>query len=226
MSVPLFIPLATALLLGSVHALETDHMAAVSAFVARRPGTRAAIGFGARWAFGHGVAILLVGALLMALGLRLPQTGEPWLERAAGLALVVVGVWTASGARALHAHRHAHADGTVHTHLHAHEGGIEQPHAERHDHRHAVTAVGALHGLAGTAPVLALLPLTDLHGPVAAGLYLVSFGVGTALAMVMYALLAGWVAGRAAERSTRIAQWIARATGFATALVGIVWILR
>jgi len=64
-----WLTLGTASALGLLHALELDHMVAVSAFVAQRPTPRAAANFGARWGIGHSGAVLLAGGLLLASGL-------------------------------------------------------------------------------------------------------------------------------------------------------------
>ncbi|HUH11649.1 MAG TPA: hypothetical protein VMK65_01010, partial [Longimicrobiales bacterium] len=59
--------LLSALLLGALHTFETDHMAAVGAFVARRPAPAAALGYGVRWAAGHGGIVVLAGGALLVL---------------------------------------------------------------------------------------------------------------------------------------------------------------
>lgn len=216
------VPLMSALVLGSAHALEPDHLAAVSSFVVRRPTPRAAMGFGVRWAVGHGAVILIVGSILVLLGMQLPESVGVFFERLAGAMLLGLGIWTIASARSVHAHQHRHEDGTVHVHLHSHH--LQQtPH---HHHRHGVTAVGAMHGLAGTAPVVALLPLAGFHSPGVATLYLLLFGLGTAAGMGLYALIAGWIAGRAAVRSQTLARGIAVGTGLFTAAIGVFWLLR
>lgn len=210
----------TALLLGSLHALEPDHMAAVTSFAVRRPRARDSLRFGLRWALGHGGAILVAGTLMIAIGLRLPDAAGHWLERAVGVVLIGLGIWTLSGARELHVHGHAHHDGTRHAHLHSHAL------TDEHDHRHGATAIGLLHGLAGTAPAVALVPLTTFDAPVLAIGYLAVFGLGTALGMGLYALIAGVIVGRAAFVSERLARGVARLTGVATIAVGLVWVVR
>lgn len=195
-------------------------MAAVSAFAVRRPRALEAVGFGVRWAAGHGAVLVLIGTAAAALGLSIPESSGHWLERIVGVSLVALGAWTAVGARALHAHVHSHDDGTTHVHLHSH--------LLRRDHRHAhaATAIGALHGLAGTAPALALVPVVSFDSPAFAAGYLALFAVGTALGMALYALVAGWVVGRAAFRSEVIARAVAFVTGLATCGIGIFWIVR
>jgi nickel/cobalt exporter len=210
----------TALLLGLAHAFEADHMAAVSAFAVGRPGPLAALLFGVRWAAGHGAVLVVVGTGLVALGLPFPEAAAHWLERVVGVALVGLGVWTVLSARTLHAHLHTHADGTAHVHLHSHLFG------RGHDHGHGATLMGALHGLAGTAPALALVPLARLDSALLAAGYLLLFAVGTAVAMALYAMLAGLIAGRAAARSAAVGRALAYATGAANIAVGVLWLLR
>lgn len=215
----LILSFSAALLLGLRHAFDTDHVAAVTAFAAQRPRPRVAMRFGLRWALGHGGVLVVVGTVLVALGLHIPETSEHWFERLVGLSLVGLGAWTVVGARKLHAHAHTHHDGMSHTHLHSHA------HGAAHDHGHAATVIGALHGLAGTGAVVGILPVLRFDSATFALGYLLFFALGTGAAMGLYALLAGWIAGRAAERSTQLARGVAVATGIATAIVGLLWLV-
>lgn len=214
----LLLTYSTALLLGSLHALEADHMAAVTSFAVRRPSLRAAMRFGVRWSVGHGGAIVLVGAGLIILGVNLPEAAATWLERLVGVVMIGLGAWTFRGAGAIHVHEHRHA-GHAHAHIHSHAL------TDDHDHGHAVTAVGLIHGLAGSGAAVALIPVVGFDSPGPAILYLVAFAVGTIAAMAVYGLLAGMVVGRAAERSVGLARGLARATGAFTILVGLVWVV-
>jgi nickel/cobalt transporter (NicO) family protein len=218
---------STALLLGSLHAFEADHMAAVTSFAVRRPGLRDAVRFAVRWAAGHGGAIVLIGATLLFLGVRLPETMEHWLERLVGLVMIGLGIWTFRGAVALHAHRHSH-DGVVHSHVHTHHDAHAPvpAHAHAPAHSHASTAVGLVHGLAGSGAAVALIPVATFDAPLAGILFLVLFAIGTILAMAFYGLIAGTIVGRTAESSTRWARLLARGTGVLTIVIGCVWLLR
>jgi nickel/cobalt transporter (NicO) family protein len=216
----LLLTYSTALLLGSLHAFEADHMAAVTSFAVRRPGPRAAVRFALRWSLGHGGAIVLIGAGLIVLGLHVPADATRWLERLVGVVMVGLGAWTFRSAGALHAHSHAHAGGDAHEHVHSHAL------SGAHEHGHAVTAVGLVHGLAGSGSAIALIPIVGFDSPLPGILYLVVFALGTIAAMVVYGLLAGVVVGRTAHSSVRFARLLARATGAFTVLIGIVWLLR
>lgn len=87
------------------------------------------------------------------------------------------------------------------------------------------TLVGAVHGLAGTAPVVALIPVTLLPDRWLAVGYLVAFGMGTVLAMGLYAALAALAAGRATSSLTW-ARTVAAVTGLASFGLGFWWIGR
>lgn len=213
--------------LGAAHAVEVDHMVAVTAFIGNRPHIGAAVAFGVRWGIGHAVVVLVVGAALVVSGVTIPDAATGWAELGVGCMLMALGVWAFAAARRLHHHDpRAHAG---HAHLHQHGPG-RHPHTHaRTDplrrHRHLSTLVGALHGLAGTAPVMALLPVTLMPGIWPALGYLGAFGVGTVLAMGLYSVLAAVAAARAAS-SVRLARAVARATAVASFGVGIWWIVR
>jgi ABC-type nickel/cobalt efflux system permease component RcnA len=216
----LLVPYVTALVLGSLHALEPDHMAAVTSFAVRRPGVRNAVRYGLRWALGHGGAIVVLGGALLAAGVHVPAGATHWLERLIGVVLVGLGGWTVLHARALHTHVHVHGDGTVHAHVHSHAWKAT------HDHAHAASSVGVLHGLAGTGAAVALVPVVGLEARIAGVGYLVVFAAGTAVAMTLYGVLAGAVAERAAAVSARATRALTRAAGLGTILIGCAWLAR
>lgn len=230
---------AAAFVLGVAHALEVDHMVAVSAFVGGNPRLVPAIGFGARWGVGHSAVVLLVGGLLAWGRISVPESAQRWLETGVGLALILVGMWAGFNARRLHVHSpvehgghghlHAHLDGpTAHQHHHAPAHQPEAPPVSRPSaprHAHLSTVVGAIHGLAGTAPVVALVPVTLMPDVGAALGYLLAFGVGTILGMASYAGLAALAVGRAAV-SLRSARALAIGTALMSMAVGLWWLLR
>jgi hypothetical protein len=52
------------------------------------------------------------------------------------------------------------------------------------------------------------------------------FALGTAFGMGGYALFAGFIAGRAAFASEKLARLIGRLTGVGTIIIGIYWLFR
>lgn len=226
------VALGTALTLGLLHALELDHMLAVTTFVSRHPAPRTAAWFGARWGLGHSVAVLAAGGVLLVSGVRWPARWDAAAEAIVGVVLIGLGVWAIRSARKLHLHSVEEHGGHAHVHLHA---GASAPHAHRHasaaeaarKHEHGgVTVVGLLHGLAGTSAVVALVPVT-LTDSVAIGFgYLTAFGVGVTFAMTIFALVAAVAMRTAGARSLKAGRWVTRVVGGAGIAVGAFWVIR
>jgi nickel/cobalt transporter (NicO) family protein len=207
------IPSATALLLGSMHALELDHMAAVTAFTVRRPAALEAARFGLRWAVGHGTAVVCTGFTFLMIGAAIPSAMAARLENVVGAILILLGAWTAWHARRLHAH-----NGHARLHSHAFHRG--------HEYGRAATAIGVVHGLAGAAPVILLLQLADHQSVVEGVAYLFAFATGTAIGMALYALVTGYLVGRAAIASQNWARRLGQFAGMGTITIGLFWLLR
>jgi sulfite exporter TauE/SafE len=204
------LPLFTALIAGFAHALEADHMAAVTTFVSRRPRPLQAVWFGLRWGLGHSVAIFVVGSVLIALDLRLPDGVARGLEFGVGAMLLGLGLWLLWSVLHERAHRVADAD---------------HPHAHSHDHRGGSVWVGLAHGLAGTAPLVAILPVAMARSPLLAGAYLLFFGVGTTLAMGVYALVAGLLFHHAGTRVPALGGTLRAVTALGSAAIGVMWMV-
>ena len=226
--------LGTACVLGFLHALEIDHMLAVTTFVTRRPNLAVAAGFGARWGIGHSVAVLLAGGLLLVTGLKLPARFDAAGEAVVGLMLVGLGLWAWRSAARLHlhtpeehgGHAHVHAHHAVPTHHHEHPHDHPHPHAHAGHAHGGITLVGLMHGLAGTSAVVALVPVTMLQS-LSVGLgYLVMFGVGVTAAMTLFAMAAAYAMRHAATRSLVWGRRVARLVGTAGIVVGAWWVLR
>ncbi|HYC32767.1 MAG TPA: hypothetical protein VEB59_10805 [Gemmatimonadales bacterium] len=223
------ITLGTAATLGFLHALEVDHMVAVTTFVSRRPSLASAGGFGLRWGLGHSVAVLLAGGVVLATGVRWPERYDALGEGLVGLMLVGLGLWALAAARKLHLHSVEEHGG--HAHLHVHAAGLPHAHPHHgarsagHPHEHGgITLVGLLHGFAGTTGVVALLPVT-LTDRVGLGLgYLAAFGIGVTLAMTLFALAAAAVMRRATAGSLAWGRRVVVVVGMSGIAVGLWWI--
>jgi sulfite exporter TauE/SafE len=209
----MLLALLTALVAGFAHALEPDHMAAVTTFVSRRPRPLEAVGFGVRWGVGHSASILVVGVALVALNLRVPERLSRGLEFGVGGMLLALGLWLLWSVLHERAHRLAggHASASAEGHAHA--------------HRHGTLWVGMAHGLAGTAPLVALLPAATMRSGWTAALYLLFFGVGTTVAMGLYAVAAGLVFDRAGSRMPALAGTLRALTALGSGALGVAWML-
>lgn len=186
----MFAVLALGFAIGMQHALEADHIAAVSTLVAEKRGMKQMARHGAIWGLGHTLILMLVGGTAVVLGVSL----EPFsngLEFAVGVMLILLGthvLYRLSRER-VHLHSHRHGGKGLHFHAHSHKGE-SRPHAESdHDHAHPdrswvrPLAVGAMHGLAGTAAVVVLTAAAQTT-PTMGLLYIAVFGAGSLIGMV------------------------------------------
>src|SRR3989440_6608199 len=149
-------------LLGMQHALEADHIAAVSSIAARRTHVGDIVKHGLTWGLGHTLTLFTVAGAAILLGQALPENLARPMETAVGLMLVGLGahvLWRLWRDR-VHFHRHGHDDGTVHFHAHSHAGETlshtRASHAHAHGFRWRSLLVGLMHGMAGSAALLVL----------------------------------------------------------------------
>lgn len=212
-----FAALAAALLLGIRHALEPDHMIAVTTLLASERRLWRAVGAGLWWGLGHGLALTAVGLPLALVGNTLPARLADSLEGVAALLIIALGLWTAYGYLRGRVHSHPHRHGSeVHTHFHSHRDHPEHG----HHHEHAVPGalrslgVGIAHGLAGSgAAVLLAAGAAGTPGGVAVFFALFNLGVvagmtGVALALAIPATAAA-VRWPALHRAAGVASGVA-----------------
>jgi len=174
-------------LLGMQHALEADHVAAVSSIAARRTDVADVVKHGLTWGIGHTLTLFAFAGIALGLGQAIPEHLARPIEGAVGIMLVGLGahvLWRLWRDR-VHFHKHSHGDGTAHVHAHSHAGETlahaRAPHADGHGFRWRTLLVGLMHGMAGSA---ALLVLAVSQAGVAVGLgYVALFGIGSMLGM-------------------------------------------
>lgn len=175
---------------GLYHAIEADHLAAVSAIVSEHKNVLTASIIGGFWGLGHTISLFVVGALVIFVKFQISESTEGILEGVVGIMLVLLGlnaIRKIFTAEKIHSHTHAH-DGHEHSHLHVHHNEA----GETSHHRFAPrsVAVGMIHGLAGSAGLM-LLVLPTILSPAVALLYIAIFGVGSIAGMMIMSLLMG-----------------------------------
>ena len=207
-------------LLGMRHALEPDHLAAVTTMVSReRSSVRAAL-LGAWWGIGHTLALLVVGAALVIVRAELPAAISDAFELAVALMLIVLGIRSVQVAalQAPGGPRHLHRHGLI---VHSHPAVPAHVHIGSWTFAKRPLLVGAVHGLAGsgalTALVLATLPTTG-----ARLMYVLLFGIGSTLGMAALSGLLGWPLARLGAHH-RVARTISVAVGCVSIVIGIMW---
>ncbi|HZY60088.1 MAG TPA: hypothetical protein VFE56_10015 [Candidatus Binataceae bacterium] len=175
-------------LLGIQHALEADHVAAVSSIAARRTDVADIVKHGLTWGLGHTLTLFAFAGAALALGQAIPEDLARPIESAVGIMLVGLGahvLWRLWRDR-VHFHKHRHGDGTVHFHAHGHASETmphaRAPHAHGHSFRWRTLLVGLMHGMAGSAALLVLA--VSQASSVAVGLgYVALFGIGSMFGM-------------------------------------------
>lgn len=216
--------LVTGFLLGMRHALDADHLAAVSALVSRHRSLVRSSLLGTFWGVGHTAALLAAGIATIVFKLTITPEAEKTLETLVALMLIALGghvLLRSAGALRVHRHAHTHGDGP-HVHVHVHVG--DDPAV--HDHGHLLRAgrrpllVGLVHGLAGSAALM-LLVLATIPSTTGAILYIVVFGVGSTLGMLLLGGVMAIPFAMAAARSPALHAVIQALAGAATLALGL-----
>lgn len=176
-------------LLGVRHAMDPDHVLAVSTIASEQRNFVRSSMVGVFWGLGHALALMCATGAMLALKLETGASAGWWLEGGVAAMLVILGVaairrglrvWT------VHAHQHAH-DEQEHVHVHTHRAS-EQP--REHLHRHILGfglrpfSVGVAHGLAGSAG-LAILAVGTTSSVAAGLVYIGMLGLGSAAGMMI-----------------------------------------
>jgi high-affinity nickel permease len=211
-------------ILGLKHAIEADHVVAVSAIVTEHKSIWKSALVGAMWGIGHTLALLVAGLALLLMRSRIPEHVEHALETAVALTIVVLGVGVLLRlfrGKTIHAHAHEH-DGHAHLHLHTHDHGAEHIHAHQHalPWRGKAVFVGVIHGLAGSG-ALTVLVMQQLPTVITGLVYILVFGVGTIGGMLLMSGLVSVPIAAAAGRYDKLHGLICTLAGLGSVVFGI-----
>lgn len=87
--------LLTVLLLGLVHGIDWDHIAAISDITGTVSERRLGLWLGSMYAAGHAFMNLALGALAILVGIALPEWMDRFMEPVVGLTLIFLAGWIA-----------------------------------------------------------------------------------------------------------------------------------
>lgn len=161
-------PLILASVVGFSHAFEADHLVAVSNIVTRRNNVFLALKDGIFWGLGHTSTVLMVGSFFIFGKFTLNENGFRYFEVVVGMTLIMLGFYRL--------YKLSKPPILIITYHHNHN---------THQHKLAYS-VGLLHGLAGSG-ALVLTVLTTIKGTLGGILYLIIFGIGSMVGMMLAA---------------------------------------
>ena len=167
---------------------------------------------------GHTFGLVVVGAVLVLLRAELPARMADIFELFVAIMLIVL------GSRAVHqALRQANA---THSHqrwfaMHRHSGMASHVHIGTWTLARRPLIVGAIHGLAGSGALTALV-LTTLPSTTARLTYLALFGLGSTLSMAALSGLLGWPLAKLGAHSG-VTRGISMAVGVMSVGLGLFW---
>jgi sulfite exporter TauE/SafE len=217
--------LGIALFLGMRHSLDPDHVVAVSTLVSEERRLWPAANLGFIWGIGHLIPIAIVGLPLLILQLQLAPQFEHFTDLGVGILLVILGVVTILRVikERVHFDVHSH-DETVHGHFH--RPGHCHPTVKMERRQWITFGFGLVHGLAGSGAV-AVLAMQASPSVEMGILWLLIFGLGTALGMFAMTLLIAAPALKLVSKRSTIHASIRTAAGFVSLFFGcyMIWTL-
>jgi ABC-type nickel/cobalt efflux system permease component RcnA len=223
METSLYAAFGLGLILGVKHALDADHVIAVSTIVSEYQSLKWASLIGAFWGLGHTATLLAVGLAVILLRLTIPVRVALGLEFLVALMLIFLGVsilWRSFKADKLHLHPHEH-NPKSHAHFHVH-GNPQEDHAHAHpfSSMRKPFIIGMVHGLAGSATLM-LLVLSTIPSAIAGLTYVAIFGLGSLGGMLVLSSVIGLPFILTARRFTLLNRWIKVVAGMASVGFGL-----
>ncbi len=209
-----------------------DHLAAVTPLVIESE--KKAWKIGLSWGFGHLSGMLIIGVLFLIFKDYIPiEKISKHSEQFVGIVLIGVGAWAfyrIFKVEKSHKHPHIHAEERpfIHSHKHDHH------HHKKHKHTHTKMikqnilssfGIGVIHGLAGVAHFLLLLPVLSFSTNFEGLQYIIGFGIGTILAMTAYAFILEKLTGISKQgHNDSFFKGIRFAGGLFAIVIGVYWL--
>lgn len=224
--------IASALFLGFLHGLGSDHLMAIAALSlstsGETPAARRAraLSVAVQFAAGHALLLALGSAILIVLGWSLPLVVERGGEIFGGSLLVLfgmVGLWGVVAGR-LYGHTHHHAGEPVaHWHLHV---GARDHHPLPSAHSHLPTIVGAAFAVSSLRALTILAPFGGSadSASLASLLVLIAvFALGILISMSLFGLVFARL--MSAAIAARLGRAAAVAMAIASIVLGVFWMV-
>jgi hypothetical protein len=205
-------------LLGMRHALEPDHLAAVSTLITRERNSLKAALLGVCWGLGHTAGLIVVGAVLVVLRSELPDRIALFFELLVAIMLVVLG--TRAVLQAVRQGRPSHHHPATFA-VHRHSGLPAHVHIGAWTLARRPLLIGAIHGLAGSGALTALV-LTTLPTTAARLSYMALFGLGSTIGMAALSGMLGWPLARLGSHEA-VMRTVSLVVGTMSVALGLFW---
>ena len=227
-------PLLAGILASMLHVISgPDHLAAISPLVIETK--KKAWKIGLSWGLGHIIGMLLIGVLFLIFKDFIPlEKVSKHSEQLVGIVLIGIGIWTFYGIfkeRRTHKHPHIHSEEKPYIHIHKHKHDHSKP---THSHTHpkeinqnifSSFGIGFLHGLAGIAHFILLLPVLGFETTSEGTQYVLGFGIGTLLAMTAYATILSKLTSYTKQQHNDVFfKGIRFAGGLFAVIIGVYWV--
>ena len=211
-----------------------DHLAAVTPLAVEAKKKVWKIGL--LWGTGHLVGMLIIGLLFLFFKDFLPiEAVSAHSEQLVALVLIAVGLWALYSVffkkDKIHTHPHIHVDDEPYIHIHEHDHSVE---GSGHQHTHkkkekqnlwSSFGIGVIHGLAGVAHFILLLPVLGFEHQSDSLQYIIGFGLGTIFAMTIYTFLLGLVSKHSKKLGGKsLFQAVRLSSGVFALMVGFYWL--
>lgn len=195
---------------GFLHALDPDHIMTISALSSRQSqnGIIKPVHYAVIWSVGHGIMIFAVASMIFLTGQHLPDEVFASAEFVVGIILIM------TGASVLWSIRSRPPEDQVST------GAISSS-------RFPATPlmIGFVHGLAGSASLLALIPIALLE--LGSGLaFVLVFCVGVLSAMIVFSLLYDRIQNLLKEYSPNHIMLLQIGVGLGSICLGAFWLIK
>jgi ABC-type nickel/cobalt efflux system permease component RcnA len=179
------------LFLGMRHSTDPDHVIAVSTIASRERSVSHGALIGVLWGIGHTLTIFLVGSAIILFGVVIPPRVGLSMEFSVAIMLILLGVLNLTGAlrwlnaRFTPANRDSQSSSELPAPSNAPSNSLDRLLSRYGSYQvFRPLVIGLVHGLAGSAAV-ALLVLSTIHTPLWAIAYLLVFGIGTVIGMML-----------------------------------------
>ncbi len=205
------------LLLGVKHALDADHVVAVTAIVSRTNSLLRSMLVGMNWGIGHTLTLFTVGLGVLVFKLTIPAKMALSMEFAVGFILVLLGapIIKQLFVNRAHIHLHRHSD-EYHLHTHSHR----ESSSHGHQHTKRPFLVGMVHGFAGGGALIPLV-LSTMSSVVQGLFFLLIFGLGSIIGMMVLTGLISLPFKFATRLSPKLSLWIQGIAGMVSIIFGL-----